>query len=321
MRYSIKVPVRTIAWIVFWTMSYFVLLNIFESSARWQKVDYIYTFIFVLTLMAAVATNEYSRLRLLMGRRYGLWLLRLFLMAVAFASLNNLIFDRLIDYVLPGYYFISYYSLFDLLKFFGAFLGLTTLISLSLEWFQLRQEKATAEFKALANQVNPHFLFNGLTVIYSLSLKDSGETSSAIIKLSDLLRYVIYQTSESWVSLASEAKILRDYIDLQRYRIQPTTRIEYAEQLNDDVQVAPMLFLPLLENAFKHGEALISMELKSERNVINFNITNNKSNVTSTSGIGLNNLKERLKLIYPGRHSFVINENENEFSVSMQISL
>ncbi|MEJ0033925.1 MAG: histidine kinase [Bacteroidota bacterium] len=100
--------------------------------------------------------------------------------------------------------------------------------------------------------MNPHFLFNGLTVLYSLSLKDSRETSSAIIKLSDILRYVIYGSSNATVSLASEAKILRDYIDLQRYRIHPSTKVEYVEHLDNDVSIAPMIFLPLLENAIQN---------------------------------------------------------------------
>lgn len=315
-----KQPVIITTWVIFWTIAYFVLLSIFASSSEWQNVDYIYTFIFMLTLMAAVGTNEYSRRRLLTGRKYGLWLLRLFVIGVAFASVNQLIFNRLIDYILPGYYFISYYSLVDLLKFFEGFLVLTTLISLSIERFQLEKEKATAEFKALSNQVNPHFLFNGLTVLYSLSLKDSRETSSAIIKLSDILRYVIYGSSNATVSLASEAKILRDYIDLQRYRIHPSTKVEYVEHLDNDVSIAPMIFLPLLENAFKHGEGVISAELKCERNVVNFNITNNKTNAASVPGIGLNNLRERLRLLYPG-HLFKIDETENEFSVSLRISL
>jgi sensor histidine kinase YesM len=313
--------IKIVIWVAFWTIAYFVLLNIFASSSQWQKIDFIYTSVFTATLIGAVAVSEYSRRRLLLTKRYGLWALSVIFILAAFSFVNQIIFAKLIDFVLPGYYFISYYSYFDLFKFFGSFLVLTTLISLSIEWFQLEKEKATAEFKALVNQVNPHFLFNSLTVLYSLSLNDRKETSSAIIKLSDILRYVIYKSSDNRVSLVSEAEILRDYIDLQRYRVHPATKIDYVEQLNGDVQVAPMLFLPLLENAFKHGETVISMELKCERNVVNFNITNNKSKVRSMAGIGLKNLKERLSLLYPRQHLFVINETENEFSVSMQISL
>jgi sensor histidine kinase YesM len=327
MRGAVKIPVRGIIWISFWTMAYFVLLNRFASSSEWQKVDYIYTAIFMITLMGAVSVNNYSRQRLLTKRKYWLWTLGVVVIGVAFALVNQLIFDKLIDFVLPGYYFISYYSLFDLLKFFGSFLAITTLIGLSLEWFQLQQEKATAEFKALANQVNPHFLFNALTVVYSLSLKDSGETSSAIIKLSDILRYVIYKSSETSVSLASEAEILRSYIDLQRYRVHPTTEIGFTAELDSDASIAPVLFLPLVENAFKHGvqgetrNAYVRMTLRKELGVVSFMVSNNNSKSETTGGIGLTNLKARLKLLYPERHTFVINETENEFSVSLQISL
>ncbi|MEI9921545.1 MAG: histidine kinase [Bacteroidota bacterium] len=313
--------VTAIVWITFWTVAYFVLLSIFSSSGEWQRIDYIYTVIFMTTLMAAVVVNEYFRRRYFASGRYLAWLAIAVADGVAFAAVNDFLFDKVIDYILPGYYFIAYYSHFDLLKFFGAFLGLSTLIGLSMESFQLQKEKSTAEFKALANQVNPHFLFNGLTVLYTLSFNNNNETSSAIIKLSDILRYVIYKSPDNRVSLASEASILRDYIDLQRYRVHPDTKIEYVENLHDDVTIAPMLFLPLLENAFKHGEAVITMELRCEKNVVNFNITNKRTNVRSAPGIGLSNLKERLKLLYPGRHSFRIVETENKFSVNMRISL
>jgi sensor histidine kinase YesM len=326
MRSTIRIPAKIIIWVVFWTMAYFVLLNIFASSGEWQKIDHIYTGIFIATLIGAVGVNEYSR-RLLNAKRYVLWLLAVAGIGCAFAAANYFIFDKLIDYVLPGYYFISYYSYFDLLKFFGSFLALTTLMTLSIEWFQLEEEKAKAEFKALANQVNPHFLFNSLTVLYSLSLKDHRDTSSAIIKLSDILRYVIYQSSENTVSLASEAAILRDYIDLQRYRVHPTTHIEFTEHLDSDAPVAPMLFLPLVENAFKHGvhgetqNAFVKMTLRKEGGVVSFMISNNKSKVAGEAGIGLKNLRKRLALQYPAGHSFVIEESENEFKVSMRISL
>jgi len=311
---------KIIIWGIFWTTAYFVLLSIFASSSQWQKIDYVYTAIFMTTLMGAVWVNSY-----LPRRR--IWLPIFIGTGCAFAAFNYVIFDKLIDLVLPGYYFISYYSYLDLLKFFGSFLGLTTLISLSMEWFQLEKEKATAEFKALVNQVNPHFLFNSLTVIYSLSLWDNRQTSLAVIKLSDILRYVIYKSTESTASLTSEVEILRDYIDLQRYRIHPTTRIEFTEHVDNDVSITPMLFLPLVENAFKHGvqseteNAWVKMTLRKEGDVVSFMISNKKSTAKGPRGIGLKNLEERLKLMYPNRYLFAINETESEFNVSMKIML
>lgn len=318
--------IKIAVWVVFWITSYFVLLGMFASSSEWTKIDFIYTTIFISTLMLASRANNYYRLR----STYKMWAINAYGIIMIGAFFNQILFDHLIDYILPGYYFISYYSFYDLLKFYTAFVGLTTLLSLSIERFDialLEKEKANAEFKALVSQVNPHFLFNGLTVLYTLSLNDNKETSSAIIKLSDILRYVIYQSSENTVKLSSEVSILRDYIDLQKYRVHPTTRISFDNKILEDVSVSPMLFLPLVENAFKHGvhneieNAFVNISLREEQNVVNFTIANNKSSVKTTPGIGLKNLKDRLQLIYPGRHTFVISETDNSFNVNMQISL
>lgn len=260
---------------------------------------------------------------------------------LAGAYLNQELFDKFIDYILPGYYFISYYSYFDIVKFFVAFVGFMTLLGFSIDWFRLEREKTRAEFKVLANQVNPHFLFNSLTVLYTLSLKDSKETSSAIIKLSDILRYAIYQSSQATVTLGSEARLLRDYIDLQRYRVHPTTQITVSEKIsNEHLPVSPMLFLPLIENSFKHGvhgeitNAFVNIALHEEGGVVNFTIANNNSGPPSAGagyakatqgkekvmgGLGLKNLRERLSLIYPDRHEFTISETTTTFSVTMKI--
>ncbi len=318
-----------VIWFIFWTISYFILLGIFASSSEWQKIDYIYTAIFLVTLMIPVAVNEFILLpRLLFQRSYFLWLAAVDVLIWISIWFNELLFGKLIDFILPDYYFISYYEFIDLFKFFGAFVGLTTLMSLSLEWFKLQKEETTAatgRLNNLINQVNPHFLFNSLTVLYTLSLKDNRATSAAIIKLSDILRYVIYKSPNDTVKLSSEAAILRDYIDLQRYRVHPTTRIDFTDNIKGDVSVAPMLFLPLVENAFKHGvhgeteNAFVHISLLEDKGVVNFKIRNNKSNTGTTPGIGLKNLKERLDLLYPGKHSFVIAETENEFNVEMHL--
>ncbi|HMJ68267.1 MAG TPA: histidine kinase [Cyclobacteriaceae bacterium] len=326
--------------IAFWITSWFVLISIFAGSAEWQTIDYIYTSVFVVTLLIPVAVNDwYLRPRMLNRGRYWQYFLLLIPLVLAGAFVNQKLFDKFIDYILPGYYFISYYDYIDIVKFFVAFVGLTTLIGLSGEWFQLQEtqrrvvllekEKLSAEFKALASQVNPHFLFNSLTVLYTLALQDSKATPSAIIKLSDILRYVIYQSSQATVALASEATIIRDYIDLQRYRIHPSTKIGYIETISDgNTMVAPMLFLPLVENSFKHGvhaeieNAFVDISMEERDAIIYFKISNNKptgEKVESREGIGLKNLKDRLLLIYPERHKFTVTETENTFSIEMQI--
>ena len=316
--------------LIFWTLAYFVLISIFAGS-DWKMIDHIYTSIFLVTILIPVAVNDLAlRPRFLDKKRYWQYVVVLNVVLVLSVLFNQVLFEKLIDYVLPGYYFISYYEAVDLAKFFWAFTIVWLLVCLSMEWFQLQEKKASAEFRALSNQVNPHFLFNSLTVLYTLSLRDSKETPSAIIKLSDILRYVIYQASQASVTLESEARILRDYVDLQRYRVHPSTRIEISETISSEsITVSPMLFLPLVENSFKHGvhgetgNGFVSILLEESNGVIDFSIANNRSadgKVESNGGIGLKNLKERLLLIYPNRHTFTISETDSTFSIRMQIT-
>jgi sensor histidine kinase YesM len=327
--------------LVFWTASYFILLNIFSSAATWQLIDHLYTSIFMVTLIMAVTVNSWVIIpRYLNQRKYALFFLFLVVDILGATFFNQLLFSKLIDYVLPGYYFISYYDYADLLRFFAVFVGLTTLLHLSWEWFQLQEtkhrvtllekEKIDAEFKALSNQVNPHFLFNSLTVLYSLSLRNSSETSNAILKLSDILRHVIYESTTGEVSLKSEITLIHNDIDLQRYRIHPATRVEFDVYAQDEnTPVVPMVFLPLVENSFKHGvkgdieNTFITIRLQSADGVLNFSIVNNKGNAVTvdktSGGIGLKNIEDRLKLIYGNRYSLQVTETGYTFRVDLSI--
>lgn len=340
-KFKIQIRGRMLPDFLFWTISFFVLLNIFAGPGKWQKIDYIYTSIFITTLIMAVTVNFWLIMPKYLSRKLSvLFLLFTALNILVFTFFNQLLFDKLIDYILPGYYFISYYEFGDLLKFFFVFVTLTTLIQLSREWFQLQEThhsmvvlekgKIDAELKALTNQVNPHFLFNSLTVLYSLALKNSAETSGAIIKLSDILRYVIYDAASGKVSLKSEINIIRNYIDLQRYRIDPTTRIDFKEEIEDEnTEVIPMLFLPLVENSFKHGvksevsAMFITIVLKSVGGVVNFTITNNKSDMPSnekaSGGIGLKNIEDRLKLVYKNAYTFSVSQTDTAFTVNLKM--
>jgi len=187
---------------IFWILSYFILLNIFSLSSTFQRIDYIYTSIFLISLIIPVALNLYVFIpQFLRKNKYLVYGISFLMLLFAFSWINQLIFDRFIDLVLPDYFFISYYSYGDVLKFFGVFMLITTLLQLSKEWFELNRtrqqlillekEKIAAELKALANQVNPHFLFNSLNVLYSLAVNQRKESPEAILKLSDIRVYHI----------------------------------------------------------------------------------------------------------------------------------
>lgn len=325
--------------IAFWTLSYFILLALFAGSDDWQPIDHIYTLIFMSTLMMAVGVNSWILVpRFLHKRRYFTYIIAMLLNVAVFTYFNFIIFDTLIDFILPDYYFISYYEIIDLLKFFGAFIAITTLMQLAMEWFRLQEtrealmilekEKVDAELLALTNQVNPHFLFNSLSVLYSLALRESRDAPNAIMQLSDILRYVIYDSAKSMVSLASEIELIKNYIGLQRYRIHPSTKIEFVTDVgNQNLMVMSMIFLPLVENSFKHGvhtdtqDAFIDMTLRSIGDRVIFSIVNSKrtDSAKSNEGIGLKNIKSRMKLVYPEDHTFKIVETANTFQVEITL--
>ena len=325
--------------LAFWTSTYFVLLTIFSTSSESHRIDYLYTGIFMSTMMIAVWINAFMLIPRLLQERHDLYyLLSVCITILAAAYFNHLLFDRLIDYILPGYYFIAYYNLFDLLKFFGALVALATLIQLTMEWFALQEtrqsaillqkEKVTAELQALTNQVNPHFLFNSLSVLYSLSLRESKEAPVAIMQLADMLKYVIYEASKRSVPLGAEVEMIRNYIGLQRYRVHASTQIEFVtNDVDPTFPVMPMVFLPLIENSFKHGthsetqNAFVSIRLRTGPGTVEFSITNNRlpEKSLSTGGVGLKNVKMRLDLVYKNQHEFDIVEGDTNFTVHVKL--
>lgn len=312
---------RWLQHLLFWGVAWYLLLRLFASSSKLLPIDYIYTFVFVLTLALSVSVNLFVLIPFFLARqRYLLYGFLLSLSVVLFAWLNMMTFSRFIDYILPGYYFISYYNYGDLLKFFVAFTLITTLLKLSKGWFllmdtrnklaRLEKEHVQAALETLKGQINPHFLFNSLNTIYSLVLKKSETAPEMILKLSGFLRYLLYETSAGRVDLAKEISYMKDYLELQKLRSGDQASISF--QVTGEPagkQIAPLLFLPLVENSFKHGikgetgpsfvDIIFSVGMKT----IEFTARNNKGSADTLpgndySGIGLSNLRKRLEFIY-----------------------
>lgn len=210
------------------------------------------------------------------------------------------------------------------------------LIYFSIEWFRERQyrfelarEKQRSELDLLKSQINPHFLMNTLNNLYSLVYKGSDKASEAVLKLSDIMRYMLYETKNDLVPLEQEIGYLRSFIDLQMLRLSNKGVVDFnVTGATEGRQVAPMLFIPFVENAFKHGNKQheshairISFNINEER--IHFEITNLKLSIETDkdreSGIGLANVKKRLLLQYPDKHQLSIEENSHTFSVNLVI--
>ncbi|HTF21765.1 MAG TPA: histidine kinase [Chryseolinea sp.] len=198
------------------------------------------------------------------------------------------------------------------------------------EWMQAQQEKITTELQLLKAQVHPHFLFNTLNNIYSFSLDNSPKTPHLIKKLSSLLSYMLHECNTKEVFLAKEIEVMRNYLDLERERY--GNKIEISWNVDGVVEgklISPLLLLPFLENAFKHGisEQLgrhsLTVDISVKADVMRCKIVNSKNEYVSyrKNGIGISNVKKRLQFIYPGKHQLTISDEGNFFAVWLSVNL
>ncbi len=183
------------------------------------------------------------------------------------------------------------------------------------------------EVNYLKMQVNPHFLFNTLNNIYVQSKKYPAVVSDSIMKLSDLMRYQIYNGSKNTVFLKDELKFINDYLDLEKIRKDNMIINTSWKVTNQNLEVSPLLFIPLVENAIKHsyckngGVCTIEVYCATHEGEIIFDISNNIGDGGNNhAGIGLKNLKRRLEILYPDKHIISINQVNNRYSVSLRIN-
>jgi LytS/YehU family sensor histidine kinase len=192
----------------------------------------------------------------------------------------------------------------------------------------LLNENKTAELNLLRSQVNPHFLFNILNSIYALSLKKSGETTRALERLNSALNYMTDSSPKEMIRLEEEVRYLKNIIELQKLRMRYPENLSFTLQVNDiNSTIPPLLLLPLVENCFKHGNisgktALIKLKLKqSEKELYFFTENEFRQMPEESGGIGIENLKKRLNILYPSTHSFQTSESGNKFTAELKLVL
>jgi LytS/YehU family sensor histidine kinase len=202
--------------------------------------------------------------------------------------------------------------------------------------FMLRQQEKDAELKLLKAQLDPHFLFNTLNNLYGLSVMKSDKLPGLMLKLSDLLRYSLYETKETFVSLEKEIQYLENYMSLEQIRLENTTDIKLFKTGNlSSKKIAPMLFIIFVENAFKHlgntkdKKNSVCVSIKEINDTLIFTCENtidrivlkHKNIEKGKNGIGLQNVKRRLSLIYPEKHSLNFKDTPETFSVELSLNL
>jgi sensor histidine kinase YesM len=232
---------------------------------------------------------------------------------------------------------LTVFDLFLLSAFIGAFISLLrNRAKNKLVLAQTEQAQSKSELELLKSQLSPHFLFNTLNNLYGLSISEHQKVPSLLLKLSDLLRYSIYETKEMFVPLSDELEYLKNYIDFEKIRLgkRLLLEVDLIEVTDKNPKIAPMLLIVFVENAFKHSKnsqhekIYINLNLELSENSILFHIKNsfNKSNLNSElkkkqSGFGLENVRKRLNLLYPEAHDLEIKELDNNFSINLKLNM
>jgi len=335
---------RVLLHILFWLsyISFFIIQYEIISKNFDIKTGSLSLGLFALIDIAASYFTVYILLeKFLLNKKY-VWFVLLLLFSMAFF----IIAQRAMGYyiTLPLIYpnspsnlrgFWDFNPFFKLVNIYQVVV-LFASIKLIKFWFidqkrkaELESKNKTSEMAMLRSQLNPHFLFNTLNNIDSLIFSNQQKASDAIIKLSDILRSVIYENNEK-VLLSKEIEYIKNYIDLQSLRLKNKNFVEFNyEQRCQQKKIAPMLLLPFVENAFKHGfkntaSPGIIINLSCTKTSISFKIMNKKNlhmeiNKDATPGVGLKNTKRRLELIYGSDHQLQINDGEQEYQVKLEL--
>jgi len=321
--------------VVIWLLAIFLPVVLFNNPEKEFTIDKMLFFIIHVSLFIAVFYSNYLFfIPILLSKRKFIFYTLAVIISISFLVFLNHIGSSIIlpDYEAPN---THNYRFKGSLVFFSAFLiAISTSIKVTQNWYInekqkniIKNEKLNSELSFLKSQINPHFLFNTLNNIYSLANRKSDNTADAIIKLSHLMRYMLDEAKKETVSLQNEINYLSDYIELQKLRMPDKSKVIFnIEGGNTDKCIEPMLLIPFVENAFKHGDifsedAKINILLELNNDKLYFKVENkiDKSIISEKdkgSGIGLENLQKRLELLYPKKHEFKT-ETKDDIFVSL----
>ena len=327
-------------------IAFWVIITIFFLCDRTYLIykrglpDFIECAIVRILLLAGIAYLNlyYFMPRFLMRKKYVAYFILVVLSLVAYLVLQSVYDLYLYGYILGPFkreitFSAVSYNVFATIWY----LILTVALKLSIDWYEqnrvlqkIKIEKLQAEVNYLRSQINPHFLFNVLNNLYSLTLKKSELAPGVVLKLSDMMEYMLYESNDAFVPLEKEISYLENYLELEKLRQgnHADIKLNITGKAKGH-KIAPFLLLPLVENAFKHGvskavdNAYLHINIAIEQQSITFSIENNKLNFIEAAhngGIGLSNLEERLQLLYPGKHLFDVNDRADKYSVLLKIS-
>ena len=332
-----KIILHSLFWILFFIYLFAELLS---SSGKNCDIycHLLDNTVYLLCTMTGVYINAYFFIpKFLYRRKFILYIICFITVAVFTGSIKLYVYNFILDagdIITSGLWqTLLYWLCRDIFE-----IAAISSIKIASDWIitanKLRQkekQELQAEFRFLKAQVNPHFIFNTLNNIYFLINKNSAQAGEAIISLSNILRYRIYEPGETGSTIENELQCITDLIELEKLRLDPTTKIEFTiEEKFANHQIEPLLFIPFVENSFKHfkenksGKWLkINFKLDKDQiefSCINSNTPTKKSNMTD-HGIGIKNITSRLKLIYPNKHNLVIKDTDQTYEVYLTIKI
>ncbi|MCK5729470.1 MAG: histidine kinase [Draconibacterium sp.] len=342
---------RILSHILFWMVAYFFFVVFYGRANREYSDTIIFaSMLFPLSIATTYFINYYLIPRYLFTKKYSKFILLSFYTFVISIWLELLI-------TLSIFVFISNYQMYKMdpssfdavLLFVGLYfiIIVATAIKLVRHSFQIQKKNREldnlkletelklkeAELKLLKAQIHPHFLFNTLNNLYGLTLEKSNKAPDLVLRLSEILDYILYRCNEKRVSLSEEIHNLKNYIEIEKIRYSEKLNLElnFPENTNN-LSIAPLIILPFVENAFKHGVsnypgiATVKIKILLTGNNLIFNIENTKNpNIKKdknySKGIGLNNVKQRLNLMYPEKYILSINNYAETFLVNLTLQL
>lgn len=324
---------------MFWTLV-FILMLMAGPDNDTSAMEFLRKLINLAFYMLVVYINlGYLIPKFLSQKNFMTYCLLLLAMVAVFTPIKVLLLYITYDEVDPREFLIMNQQYIFLLLFMIA--GGSTVIKIISDWQRhqrdrkdLETQRMQSEIKFLKSQINPHFLFNTLNSLYALTLKKSDKAPEIVIKLSEMMRYMLYECNERRVPLMKEVNYIQNYLDLEKLRQSGQSDIQFkVEGQVTDQTIAPLIFIPFLENSFKHGlnhqlgDGYVHVVMKVLDNKLLLRILNSKPvqkplpPEKANGGIGLANVQRRLNLLYPNQYRLDIQDSEKEHIVELSLDL
>ena len=347
--------VRNRTWLshaLFWISIF--LIQTFGSNADYVQLNSIFghkLIMLVPKMMAAYVLIYYQVPKLLYKKKYLLFFISFVLSSYIFSVIARTMGVHIVEtlfrpqpfeqepileiledvYMLYSHYYLGVYFpaiILFILMLVGESMEKRTVVE------QLSKEKYSAELNFLKAQIHPHFLFNTLNNLYVLSLQKSEKAPETVLKLSEMLDYMLYQCNDKRVTVEKEMQLIQNYIDLESLRYGDRLQLEFEKKIdNPQTQIAPLILISIVENAFKHGasgtvaETIIKIKVIVKNQKLTFEVYNTKSKVKQKDetkfkdGIGLKNTIKQLELIYPNQFQIQLNEEDTSYTVKLDVDL